>query len=47
LLPPELVTKWDDRHVAFRGQLMRVSHAQASSDQAKAQVLSRIKPRNR
>jgi hypothetical protein len=24
LLPPELVTKWDDRTVVFRGQLMRV-----------------------
>jgi hypothetical protein len=50
LLPPELVTKWDDRHVAFRGQLMRVSHAQEPTDQKKSQaapVLSRFEPRAR
>jgi predicted phosphodiesterase len=47
LLPPELVTKWDEKTVVFRGQLMRVSHAQASSDQAKAQVLPRKQSRVR
>jgi hypothetical protein len=36
LMHPELITKWDDDHVQFRGQLHRVSHAKAKKETASA-----------
>ena len=35
LMMPELITKWDDEHVQFRGQLHRVSHAKNSKEAPK------------